>query len=171
MRASFASVDLTWLAGPVSVHCCLPKGLCVALNDLSGNNYRKVTSLSIPKLVLRFLHSLGERNDWVEAGEVVFDVALDSYSSPPGWQESALSQAEFLADQDGPTGRLRKLRIGLGKRGRWALREIFFSTLYVVFCKLTVKYSAECPCCCFETTKTSSCPALHSSPGCSTGRG
>jgi hypothetical protein len=88
----------------------------MALNNLAGNNYRKVTSLSLPKVITRFLHSVG-KNDWVEAGEVVFDVALDHYSSPPGWQGSALAQAEFLAEQDGPTGRLRKLKIGLGMRG------------------------------------------------------
>jgi len=91
----------------------------MASNDLAGNNYRKVTSLSVPRVILRFLHSLGKKNDWVEAGEVVFDVALDNYGSPSGWQESALSQAKFLAEQDGPTGRLRKLKVGLEKRLRW----------------------------------------------------
>jgi hypothetical protein len=87
-------------------------------NDLAGNNYRKVTSLSVPGVVTRFLHSLG-KNNWVEAGEVAFDVALDHYSSPPGWQGSALSQAKFLAEQDEPSGRLRKLKIGLEMRGHW----------------------------------------------------
>lgn len=87
-------------------------------NDLAGNNHRKITSLSVPKVIVRFLHALGDNNNWVEAGEVVFDVALDNYSSPSGWKEGALSQAKFLAKQDEPTGRLRKLKIGLGKRGR-----------------------------------------------------
>lgn len=91
----------------------------MASNDLAGNKYRKVTSLSVPKVIIRVVHSLGKRNDWVEAGEVVFDVALDSYSSPLGWQESALLQSKFLAEQDEPTGRLRKLKIALGQRGRW----------------------------------------------------
>ncbi len=90
----------------------------MASNDLAGNNYRKVASLSIPKVVMRFLHALGKKNDWVEVGEVVFDVALDNYSAPSGWKEGALSQAKFLAEQDRPTGRLRKLKIGLGKKGR-----------------------------------------------------
>lgn len=90
----------------------------MASNDLAGSNYRKVTSLSVPGVITRFLHSLG-KNNWVEAGEVVFDAALDIYSSPLGWQGSALSQAKFLAEQDEPTGRLRKLKIGLGMRGRW----------------------------------------------------
>ena len=94
----------------------------MASNDLAGNNHRKVTSLSVPKVIVRFLHASGKNNDWVEAGEVVFDVALDSYSAPSGWKENALSQAKFLAEQDGPTGRLRKLKIGLGKRGRTLLR-------------------------------------------------
>jgi hypothetical protein len=101
-------------------------------NDLSGNNYRKLTSLSIPRGILRFLHSLGRRNDWVEAGNVVFDIALDNYYSPSGWQESALSQAKFLAEQDKPTGRLRKLKVGLGNRGRWALCALCFSKLHVI---------------------------------------
>jgi len=90
----------------------------MASNNLAGNNYRKVTSLSVPKVITRFLHSAG-KNDWVEAGEVVFDAALDHYFSPPGWQGSALAQAKFLAEQDEPTGRLRKLKIGLGMQGHW----------------------------------------------------
>ncbi|KAI0300988.1 hypothetical protein B0F90DRAFT_1720731 [Multifurca ochricompacta] len=119
LKVTLASIDMTWSAGQVSVHCHLPQGLCIASNDLAGNNHRRVTSVSVPRVIIRFLHALGERNDWVEAGEVVFDIALDNYSSPPGWQEGALSQAKFLAEQDEPTGRLRKLKIGLEKRGRW----------------------------------------------------
>lgn len=118
LRISVASVELTWSAELVSVHLYVPQGLCMASNDLAGNNYQKVTSLSVPKVIIRFLHSLGKNNDWAEAGEVVFDVALDNYSSPSGWKEGALAQANFLAKQDEPTGRLRKLKIGLGKRGR-----------------------------------------------------
>ncbi|KAI0288543.1 hypothetical protein BC826DRAFT_1107677 [Russula brevipes] len=119
LKVTFISVDLTWSAAPVSVCCCLPQGFYVASNDLAGNKYRKVTSLSVPKVIIRVVHSLGKRNDWVEAGEIVFDVALDSYSSPLGWQESALLQSKFLAEQDEPTGRLRRLKIALGQRGRW----------------------------------------------------
>jgi hypothetical protein len=85
---------------------------------LAGNNYRKVISLSVSKVITRLLHSVG-KNDWVEAGEVAFDAALDHYSSPAGWQASALAQAKFLAELDEPTGRLRKLKIGLGMRGNW----------------------------------------------------
>ncbi|KAH9083360.1 hypothetical protein EDB83DRAFT_2538792 [Lactarius deliciosus] len=118
LRISIASMELTWSAELVSVHLYVPQGLRMASNDLAGNNYQKVTSLTVPKVIMRFLHTLGKNNDWVEAGEVVFDVALDKYSSPSGWKEGALSQANFLAEQDEPTGRLRKLKIGLGKRGR-----------------------------------------------------
>ncbi|KAI9455337.1 hypothetical protein BJY52DRAFT_1280457, partial [Lactarius psammicola] len=118
LRISVASVELTWSAEQVSVHLHVPQGLSMASNDLAGNNHQKVTSLSVPKVIVRFLHALGKNNDWVEAGEVVFDVALDNYSSPSGWKENALSQAKFLAEQDQPTGRLRKLKIGLGKSGR-----------------------------------------------------
>ena len=99
-------------------------------NDLAGNNHRKVTSLSVPKVIVRFLHALGNKNDWVEAGEVVFDVALDNYSSPSGWKEGALLQAKFLAKQDEPTRRLRKLKIGLGKRGR-AFPRAFISPSFL----------------------------------------
>ena len=126
LRISVASVELTWSAELVSVHLYVPQGLRMALNDLAGNNYRKVTSLSAPKVIIRFLHALGENNDWAEAGEVVFDVALDNYSSPSSWKEGALAQAEFLAEQDKPTGRLRKLKIGLGKRGRAMPRASVF---------------------------------------------
>lgn len=118
LRISVASVELTWSAELVSVHLHVPQGLRMVSNDLAGNNHQKVTSLSVPKVVIRFLHALGKKNDWAEAGEVVFDVALDNYSSPSGWKEGALAQAKFLAKQDQPTGRLRKLKIGLGKKGR-----------------------------------------------------
>ncbi len=117
-------MELTWSAEQVSVHLYVPQGLSMVSNDLAGNNYRKVTSLSVPEVIMRFLHALGKNNAWVEAGEVVFDVALDNYSSPSGWQEGALSQAKFLAEQDEPTGRLRKLKIG--KRNR-AMPRAFVS--------------------------------------------
>lgn len=104
----------------------------MASNDLAGNNYRKVTSLSVPRVITRFLHSLG-KNNWVEAGEVVFDAALDIYCSPLGWQGSALSQAKFLAEQDEPTGRLRKLKIGLGMRGRSIPCTLSLPTLPGIF--------------------------------------
>lgn len=90
----------------------------MASNNLAGNNYRNVTSFFVPKVITRFLHSVG-KDDWVEAGEVMFDAALDHYSSPLGWQGSALAQAKFLAEQDEPTGRLRKLKIGLGMPAHW----------------------------------------------------
>jgi hypothetical protein len=104
----------------------------MASNDLAGNNYRKVTSLSVPRVITRFLHSLG-KNNWVEAGEVVFDAALDLYSSPLGWQVSAISQAKFLAEQDEPTGRLRKLKVGLGMRGHWVPCAFSLPTVLVIF--------------------------------------
>lgn len=103
----------------------------MASNDLAGNSYRKVTSISVPKVITRFLHSLG-KNSWVEAGEVVFDAALDHYSSPPGWQGSAQSQAKFLAEQDEPTGRLRKLKIGLGMQGHWIPCAFSFPILILI---------------------------------------
>ena len=133
LKVNFGSIQLTWSASPVSVYCHLPQGFRMASNDLAGNNYRKVTSLSVPKVILRFLHSLGKRNDWVEAGEVVFDAALDNYSSPSGWQESALSQAKFLAVQDKPTGRLRKLKVGLENRVRWTPCMFGSATLPINF--------------------------------------
>ncbi|KAI9507443.1 hypothetical protein F5148DRAFT_1205043 [Russula earlei] len=129
LKVGFASIDLTWTATPVSVYCCLPQGFQMASNDMAGNYYRKVTSLSAPKIIVRFLHSFGKKNDWIEAGEVVLDAALDNYFSPSGWQASALSQASFLAQQDGPTGRLRKLKIGLGKRGRWVPSRSLYASI------------------------------------------
>lgn len=140
MRVAFASVNLTWSAVPVSVHCCLPRGFRMASNDLAGSNYRKVTSLSMPRVIIRFLHSLG-KNNWVEAGEVVFDASLDHYSSPPDWQGNALLQAKFLAEQDESTGRLRKLKIGLGMRGHWIPCAFSLPTSINNICKLSGNYS------------------------------
>ncbi|KAI9437708.1 hypothetical protein H4582DRAFT_1957102, partial [Lactarius indigo] len=108
LKISVASMELTWSAELVSVHLHVPQGLRMASNDLAGNNYQKVTSFTVPKVTVRFLHALGKNNDWVEAGEVVFDVALDKYSSPSGWKEGC---------PDEPTGRLRKLKIRPWKEG------------------------------------------------------
>ncbi|KAH9985984.1 hypothetical protein BJV74DRAFT_946145 [Russula compacta] len=130
LKVSLASIDLTWSSALVSVHFSLPQGFHIASNDLAGNNYRKVSCLSVPEVIIRFLHSLGKGNDWVEAGEVVFDAALDNYFSPSGWQESALSQAKFLAEQDEPTGRLRRLKIGLRNGGRrFPSRSVYAAVL------------------------------------------
>jgi hypothetical protein len=138
----------------------------MASNDLAGNNYRKVTSLSVPKVITRFLHSVG-KNDWVEAGEVMFDAALDHYSSPPGWQGSALAQTKFLAEQDEPTGRLRKLKIGLGMRGHWM--PCVFNLPTYEYCSFTDrKYSTQCVCCYSEIAKASSSSGFNN-PSCSTG--
>ncbi|KAI0267154.1 hypothetical protein BC834DRAFT_969170 [Gloeopeniophorella convolvens] len=120
LKITLASVDLTWSAELASVYVSLPQGLRMESHGLAGNTYRKVLSLRVPKVVTRLLHaSARRRNDWVEAGELVFDVTLDDYSCPPDWQESAAAQAKFLEEQDALTGRLRKFKVGLGKRGSW----------------------------------------------------
>ena len=46
---------------------------------------------------------------WIEAASARFDANIDIYSTPPGWQESAQRQREFISTQDAVTGRAKIL--------------------------------------------------------------
>lgn len=80
------------------------------MNDLAGKSFRKVTSLRLPEATVRIiLASRQDRTRWIEVADARVDVNLDLYSAPPGWQESARRQADFIAEQDHLTGRAKIL--------------------------------------------------------------
>ncbi|KAI0058067.1 hypothetical protein BV25DRAFT_1994498 [Artomyces pyxidatus] len=106
LKITIGSIDLTWSAAPVAVQTRMPGGLRMEMNDMAGNNHRKVTSIQLPEVIVKVLSTHPSRGHWIEVAEVVFDLAVDIYSCPPGWQDSAIAQAAFLAVQDAPTRRL-----------------------------------------------------------------
>lgn len=80
------------------------------MNDLAGKSFRKVTSLRLPEGTVRLLlASKQDRARWIEAADAQLSVDLDIYSAPPGWQDAARRQMDFIAEQDHPTGRAKIL--------------------------------------------------------------
>lgn len=49
------------------------------------------------------------RELWLEAASASFDMALDIYAAPEGWQRMTKMQTEYVAAQDEPTRRARFL--------------------------------------------------------------
>ena len=106
---SLGRIDIVWEADRVAAHVDIPPGVSLDMNDLAGTYYRKVTSIRLPKSSVCLLQHPPRRDQWIETGEVVLDGAVDIYSCPPQWRESARRQALFLQDQDSLTGRLRDI--------------------------------------------------------------
>ncbi|KAH9935463.1 uncharacterized protein B0H18DRAFT_1114206 [Fomitopsis serialis] len=86
LKASLGSAFLVWLAGDGAIEIAFPDGLRFDSNDLAGGSYMKVMSIRVPT-------------------GLTFDVNLDVYSAPPGWQKKAQDQTSFVNTQDGLTGR------------------------------------------------------------------
>ncbi|KAI0342100.1 hypothetical protein BDW22DRAFT_1358216 [Trametopsis cervina] len=100
-------VNIVWHAGNAAAELSLPKGLRLDHNDVAGKNYKSVTSIRIPQASTKLLISRSEdQNDWHEAMNARLDLNVDMYSTPPGWQDKARAQSEFLAAQDSHTERV-----------------------------------------------------------------
>ena len=84
-------------------------------NNLSGQRYKKVTSLNIPQIELRLLLATGKGNHWVEVGRIASGVSADLYNAPKGWIKETDEQEAFLLEQDALTRRLAFM-IGLEKK-------------------------------------------------------
>lgn len=110
LKLTLDRVELVWLAGNSAVEISLPKGLRIDSNDLAGDFHRKVTSIRLPSALLRLLLTSEQcPGSWYEASRVTMDADVDIYSAPPGWQESAHAQTEFICSQDKHTGRAQAL--------------------------------------------------------------
>lgn len=103
-------MDLVWKAGGAALHFYAPKGVRIDFNDLAGQTYKKVNSIRLRQGILTLLLASGpNQSSWLEAAHVEVDCCVDLYKAPKGWQEAAQSQAEFVVEQDAPTGRAKQL--------------------------------------------------------------
>ncbi len=110
IKLSLDVLNVVWDAGNAALELELTDGLRLDSNDLAGLSYSKVTSIRIPHAIVRILlHSDTELNPLYEATELTADVNVDLYSAPADWPHKAKIQSEFLAAQDGHTGRARFL--------------------------------------------------------------
>ncbi|KIK67374.1 hypothetical protein GYMLUDRAFT_156567 [Collybiopsis luxurians FD-317 M1] len=108
VKVFFGSINLLWKAGPAAISLFTPQGLKLDFNDLGGQHHKKLTSIRLPHLELKALLDYNESNTWLEAAEIVTDAFLDMYTSPSGWQEMRAAQADFIREQDQPTGRVER---------------------------------------------------------------
>ncbi|KAJ6586994.1 hypothetical protein DFH09DRAFT_241649 [Mycena vulgaris] len=114
LKLSVAALDVTWRVSRAVFLLSLPSGLKADINDLGGKFHRKLSSLRIPRLCVKFLlRSLSEHRRWLEVSELETDAYLDVYASPRGWQRMAEEQAKFIKQQDLPSGRAERMFAGL----------------------------------------------------------
>jgi hypothetical protein len=100
------SLHAVWNAGRAVAHLSLTQGLKVQTNNVAGRNYSSVTSIAAPVVDLKVLHrSPSNEHLWSQVAHARLNLGLDMYSAPPGWEETAHKQREFLAEQDAATGR------------------------------------------------------------------
>jgi hypothetical protein len=107
LKMSIDNIDVTWLSGETAVVIAFPEGLQLTSNDRASQSHRKITSLRLPHACLTIVLATPKPNNWSEAMRVVADAYVDIYSSPSGWEESAIAQAEFVRAQDSLTGRAK----------------------------------------------------------------
>ncbi|KAJ7084454.1 hypothetical protein B0H15DRAFT_940059 [Mycena belliarum] len=122
LKFSLATVNVIWRVPRAALLLSLPSGLKVDLNDLGGPHHRKLTSLRIPRVYVKFLlRSSAEHRRWLEVSQLETDAYLDVYASPYGWQERAELQADFIKEQDLPSGRAQRMFAGstLGRNARF----------------------------------------------------
>ncbi|KAF9070624.1 hypothetical protein BDP27DRAFT_1401949 [Rhodocollybia butyracea] len=108
VKLTLSSVNVLWKAGGAALHVSVPQGLKLDHNDLGGQYHKKLTSIRLPYLSVKTLLDYNNSNMWLETAEITTDALLDIYSSPPGWHEANATQAEFVWEQDGPTGRVER---------------------------------------------------------------
>ncbi|KAH9839543.1 uncharacterized protein C8Q71DRAFT_517238 [Rhodofomes roseus] len=106
IKVSLGSAFLIWLAADSAIEMAFPEGVRFDSNDLAGKAYMKVMSVRVPSGYLKALNMTKEHSrDWHDTAGLTFDVNMDVYSAPPGWQEKAQAQTSFVNEQDSMTGR------------------------------------------------------------------
>jgi hypothetical protein len=109
-----AALDITWRVDHAALLLSLPGGLKASTNDLGGQFHRRLASLRVPRIFVKFLlRSQAEHRRWLEVCELDSDAYLDVYFSPAGWKEKAEKQAAFIEEQDLPSGRAERMFGGL----------------------------------------------------------
>ncbi|KAJ7096249.1 hypothetical protein C8R44DRAFT_371827 [Mycena epipterygia] len=120
LKFSLAALNVTWRAGRAALLLSLPSGLKADINDRGGHYHRKLTSLRLPRVCVKFLlRSLAQDHRWLEVSELETDAYLDLYTSPPGWRKMAEDQDDFIKEQDMPSGRAELMFRGLDKNARF----------------------------------------------------
>ncbi|KAF7321613.1 hypothetical protein MKEN_00682400 [Mycena kentingensis (nom. inval.)] len=110
VKFSLLGLDATWRSNRNAIFLSLPGGLNADMNDAGGHYHRKVTRLKIPSIFVRLLvQSLPADRRWLEVAHLETDAHLDIYAAPAGWKEIAAKQAAFVAEQDLPTDRAKRL--------------------------------------------------------------
>ena len=110
LKVRIDTVNIVWSVNNAALEITLQEGLRFDSNDLAGKTFRKVTGIRLPQATAKLLlASKQDRTRWVEAADAHFDADIDIYSSPPGWQETAQQQTDFVALQDAITGRAKIL--------------------------------------------------------------
>jgi hypothetical protein len=107
------SVLAVWNADQAAIEVALPTGLKLQSNDLAGETYRKVTSVTVPRVEIRAMRKSITQEEWLQAGHMEMQMCADIYNCPRGWKESAHLQRLFLIEQDRPTGRLTDVLSGV----------------------------------------------------------
>ena len=103
------TVELAWELKDTACQLVLPDGLRFDTNDLPGQQYASVRSISAPIVHLRSLlaHRAGRVPvQWCEVASGSFDVHLDLYSAPPDWRSLAAQKMQFVERQDFATRRV-----------------------------------------------------------------
>jgi hypothetical protein len=106
LNVALASICTVWNAGPSAVEIMLPSGMNMQSNDLAGCSYRKLTSLVLPSVEVRFLTQRAGQRSWVEAAKAQLKANINMYDNPLDWEETARRQRLFLVEQDRPSGRI-----------------------------------------------------------------
>ncbi|CCM03589.1 uncharacterized protein FIBRA_05726 [Fibroporia radiculosa] len=110
LKVTFDSVNVICLTEHSAVEIILPRGCRFDSNDLPGQCHRKVLSFRLPSATLKALVTTKQLSyTWCEVARIQFDAKLDIYVAPPGWQDSARAQTEFVTSQDKLTGRAKVL--------------------------------------------------------------
>ncbi|KAJ7770170.1 hypothetical protein DFH07DRAFT_1004242, partial [Mycena maculata] len=117
IKFSLVALDVTWRVARTALLISIPRSLKVDANDLGGQYHRKLTTLRLPQICVKFLlRSQTDPRHWLEVSELETDVYLDVYSSPIDWRQKAQAQAAFIREQDLPTGRAERMFAGLDMR-------------------------------------------------------
>jgi len=119
LKVTVDGLDLVWKVGGTALHFCVPKGVRIDFNDLAGKTYKKVNSIRLRQGTIKLLLASGpNQSTWLEAAHVELGCCIDLYRAPKGWQEAAQNQAQFVVEQDAPTGRAKQLIMLHGWTGK-----------------------------------------------------
>lgn len=108
VKVSVETIDVTWVAGHVAVHMCVPQGVRLNLDDCATKTYLTSTSIRAPEIIIKVLisdpASLKEAI-WSEAATIATNIHFKVFNAPDNWETKAFKQAAFVTEQDRLTDR------------------------------------------------------------------